>query len=261
MTSTRSDTGVLPPPDPAAAPPGDLAVGEPPDPVAAIAYLQEPNRRRLYELVAASHREVGRDEAAAALGISRELAAFHLDRLVAGGLLETAYRRLRGRAGPGAGRPAKLYRRADREVALSLPARRYHDAADVFAEGLERLGERSGAETVADAVGAAARERGRAVGTRARRVAGRRPSRRRLRAALLDLLGQAGYEPGVDRGTGSVTLCNCPYRAVAARHRDLTCGMNLAWAEGVVDGLGDESLTPELAPAPGQCCVVFSGEA
>lgn len=37
---------------------------------------------------------------------ARALAAFHLDRLVKAGLLETEYRRLSGRTGPGAGRPA-----------------------------------------------------------------------------------------------------------------------------------------------------------
>jgi hypothetical protein len=45
------------------------------DSVAAMAVLDEPNRRRLYALVAANAEPVGRDAAAAALGISRELAA------------------------------------------------------------------------------------------------------------------------------------------------------------------------------------------
>ena len=39
-------------------------------------------------------RPVGREEAATALGITRALATFHLDRLADGGLLESAYRRL-----------------------------------------------------------------------------------------------------------------------------------------------------------------------
>jgi len=87
------------------------------DPIGAVALLEEPNRRRLYDLVVAGREAVGRDEAAAALAMSRELAAFHLDRLVEAGLLETEYRRRSGRTGPGAGRPAKLYRRADAEMA------------------------------------------------------------------------------------------------------------------------------------------------
>jgi predicted ArsR family transcriptional regulator len=231
------------------------------DPIATLALLGEPTRRRLYELVAASHREIGRDEAARQLDISRELAAFHLDRLVEGGLLGTAYRRPPGRGGPGAGRPAKLYRRTEREVAVSLPDRRYDVAADVFAQGLERAEAIAGPGVVRQALGAVATERGRELGTRARRAAGRRPTRERLRRALFDLLARAGYEPEVEPRSGTVSLRNCPYRSVAEAHRDLTCGANLAWAEGLVDGLGGAKLAPELAPAPGRCCVVFAGEA
>jgi len=87
-----------------------------PEDLAAVAALGEPARRALYEWVAASGRAVGRDEAATAVGVTRALAAFHLDRLVRDGLLIPEYRRLTGRTGPGAGRPAKLYRRAPREV-------------------------------------------------------------------------------------------------------------------------------------------------
>jgi predicted ArsR family transcriptional regulator len=42
--------------------------------------------------------------------VSRNLAAFHLDRMASTGLLTVEYRRLTGRSGRGAGRPAKLYR-------------------------------------------------------------------------------------------------------------------------------------------------------
>jgi Predicted transcriptional regulator len=223
------------------------------DPIEAIAVLEEPNRQRLYDLVVASHESVGRDDAAAALGISRELAAFHLDRLVEAGLLETEYRRRGGRTGPGAGRPAKLYRRADREIAISLPPRHYGLAADLMATALDRLGDASGADVVATV----ARERGSVVGVDARRKAGARPGRRRLLTALLDLLRGAGYEPELDKANGTVCLRNCPFDALASDHRQLTCGMNLAWAEGVIGGLGDSKVGVDLAPEPGRCCVVF----
>jgi predicted ArsR family transcriptional regulator len=230
------------------------------DPIASLALLDEPTRGRLYDLVAASHDDVSRDQAAQALGISRELAAFHLDRLVEAGLLEATYRRLGGRSGPGAGRPAKLYRRAAREVTVSLPPRRYEAIADLFAESLDRLGDSAASWLVTDAVHGVARARGHAIGAEAREQTGPRPSGRNLRQALLSLLARAGYEPKTD-AAGTVTLCNCPYRAVAAEHRDLMCGTNLAWAEGVVEGLDNVSLKPGLDPAPGRCCVVFAAEA
>ena len=130
------------------------------DPIQVAAVLAEPTRRGLYEFVVARHEPIGRDEAAAAVGISRELAAFHLDRLVDAGLLLTEYRRLTGRTGPGAGRPAKLYRRATGDIEFSLPQRHYERAAELMATALDRLGAATGLEAVARV----ARERGRALG-------------------------------------------------------------------------------------------------
>jgi predicted ArsR family transcriptional regulator len=222
------------------------------DPVKSLALLDDPNRRQLYELVAAGDRPIGRDEAARALGISRELAAFHLDRLVSAGLMATEYRRLGGRTGPGAGRPAKLYRRADREFTVSFPPRHYDLVADVMATALDRLRGASGAAAAATV----ARERGSAAGAARRKKLAARPGRKRLMAGLLDVLRDADYEPQVDTSTGTVVLRNCPYHDLATEHRNLTCGMNLAWAEGVLDALGSP-MSAELAPEPGRCCVVF----
>jgi predicted ArsR family transcriptional regulator len=222
------------------------------DPIATVALLGDPNRRRLYDLVAANPGPVGRDDAAAALGISRELAAFHLDRLVAGGLLDAEYRRRRGRGGPGAGRPAKLYRRTASDVGVSLPPRHYERAASLFATALDGLGAAAG-----DVVDGTAREQGRRLGAEARREAGVRPDSRRTLAALIGMLEVAGFEPEPNPLSGDIRLRNCPYRTLSEQHRDLTCGMNVAWAGGVVEGLGARRLDVELGPAPGYCCVVF----
>lgn len=226
------------------------------DPIAAVALLGDPNRRRLYDLVVSSMDAVGRDDAAAALGMSRELAAFHLDRLVAGGLLQTEYRRRSGRSGPGAGRPAKLYRRSSGEVDVSLPPREYERAASLFADALSHFGERA-----ADAVEASAREHGRRLGRQARAQAGTRPTEGRRTAVLLDVLADEGFEPVIDPADDTIRLRNCPYRVLSERHRDLTCGMNLAWATGIVDGLGADGLGAQLDPRPDACCVVFRGSA
>src|SRR5512143_226320 len=105
--------------------------------IEAVALLEEPVRRALYEWVIRDGDPVSRDQAAAGVGVSRALAAFHLDRLVDGGLLSPEYRRLSGRTGPGAGRPAKLYRRGPRQVTVSLPDRSYEVAAMLFADTIE----------------------------------------------------------------------------------------------------------------------------
>ncbi len=213
-----------------------------PEALRAIALLDEPVRRALYEWVVAQPQPVGRDQAAAALGITRALAAFHLDRLARAGLLETEFRRLTGRSGPGAGRPAKLYRRSAHEVELTLPARRYGLAAELFARALER------GAVDAETVTAVAREAGLAL---ARGDRGRPP-----KARALEVLADGGYEPVVD-AEGTIRLRNCPFHALASTHRQLTCGMNLSLAEGLLEGAGSVGLAAELDPQPGWCCVVL----
>src|SRR5437879_6163503 len=81
---------------------------------------------------------------------------------------------------------------------------------------------------------------------RARRKGGRRPGPAQLRAGLVEVLGEVGYEPSTDP-SGAIRLQNCPYHALASAHRDLTCGMNLAWATGVLEGLEGARLDTELA--------------
>ena len=161
-----------------------------PTEIGAVALLDEPIRRRLYEHVAAG-RAVSRDEAAKETDVSRALAAFHLDRLVEAGLLVAEYRRLSGRTGPGAGRPAKLYRRAPGEVAVSFPERRYDVPALVFAETLEQVA----GELPPDTLRGAARHVGEAAGNAARKRAGPRAGRRMRHDALLETLRERGYEP------------------------------------------------------------------
>jgi predicted ArsR family transcriptional regulator len=218
----------------------------------AVALLAEPVRRALYEWVVAAGQPVGKDEAASGVGINRALAAFHLDRLVDEGLLTAEFRRRSGRTGPGAGRPAKLYRRADAEIVVSLPERRYEIAARVMADALvAATGGRLPRE-----LAAAARAAGRSVGEAARRVAGPRPGRRRLRTALVDALRGQGYEPR-SAPDGGLALANCPFHALVAEHRQLVCGMNLAMSEGVLEGIGPTGLTARLDPADGRCCIVF----
>jgi len=215
------------------------------DDLRALSLLDEPARRRLYDWVVAQARPVGREEAAKALKITRSLAAFHLDRLAEAGLLETGYRRLTGKVGPGAGRPARVYWRPAREFKVSLPERRYERAAQLFATALESLPGDSVPPTLRDA----AREVGRTLGVSSRR----RSPAGRLTAAL----EAGGYEPVTDQ-TGTIRLRNCPFDALVDSHRTLVCGTNLAMAEGIAGGTGVTGVRPVLDPQPGYCCVAFA---
>jgi predicted ArsR family transcriptional regulator len=210
------------------------------DDIKRIATLDEPVRRRLYDFVRSQDQPVGRDDAAKAARIGRPLAAYHLDKLAEEGFLEISYARPEGRSGPGAGRPAKLYAPADSEVAATVPARDYELAADLFAEAADA--DPSG--RVSEAVREAARQRGRELG--------KGGSRRALRSAL----AERGYEPFEDEN-GDIRLRNCPFHRLAGEHRDLVCGMNEAFLEGLLEGRGEDEATASLDPQPGRCCVVI----
>jgi predicted ArsR family transcriptional regulator len=197
--------------------------------VEAIALLQDPVRRRLYEFVSAQQEDVSRNEAAEAAGVQRTLAAFHLDKLVDAGLLDAVFRRPEGRSGPGAGRPAKFYRRSDTEFAVSLPARDYRTAALVFAEVAEGL--RLDKEVLESA----------------RRVG------RSVKGDLEEVLVDRGYEPYEDEGF--LRLRNCPFHQLAEEFPLLVCGMNLALLEGLTEGT---EWTARMEAVKGRCCVTLS---
>jgi predicted ArsR family transcriptional regulator len=215
--------------------------------LSAVALLDEPVRRRLYEWVAAQDHPVGREEAAKTLGITRPLAAFHLERLAEAGLLDAGYQRLTGRTGPGAGRPARVYTRTRREIAVTLPPRHYDLVADVFAAALQRMGDGGPPPQLLDAAHDAGADLAQANASGSD-------------GSLLGVLEHAGYEPvQVD---GTIRLRNCPFDALVEQHRPLVCGTNLAMARGMLDGLpeGGAGFEPRLDPHSGYCCVVFSSQ-
>lgn len=220
--------------------------------LADLAVLAEPVRRRIYLHVLRRADAVSRDEAAEALGIGRSLAAFHLDRLVEAGLLETEFRRLSGRTGPGAGRPSKLYRASAREVRAVVPERRYEVAAELFAEALSAPADGS------TELGDVARTYGTDLGTEARRRAGPRARPQRRLEALASVLRDAGYVP-FERD-GELRLLNCPFHELAQRHRELTCGMNLALCQGMLEGANLPADAARLDWQPGLCCVAIRSD-
>ncbi|MCW2779918.1 MAG: putative transcriptional regulator [Marmoricola sp.] len=212
--------------------------------VAGIGALAEPVRRALYEYVAGQPEAVGREQAADAVGVPMHTAKFHLDKLVDEGLLDVEFRRLTGRSGPGAGRPAKLYRRSAAEWTVSLPARRYHLAGHILATALETAA-RDGL-SVPDSLHAAAHTEGELIGA-ATKSTGDELER------VSTILKDQGYEARLDDDT--VVLANCPFDALAKEHTELVCGLNQSFVQGVADGLGCQSVVALLEPEPGHCCV------
>lgn len=215
--------------------------------LSAIAALADDLRRRLYALIRSAGRPVSREEAAAGVGISRKLAAFHLDKLVHAGLLDA------GRDAPpkrrdGPGRAPKVYLPSQAEFQVTIPERRYEIVGDILAEAVAEAGNdvaRSAALRIAHRNGA---ELGSAV--RAEAAANGTGDAPPDAAGVVEGLG---YEPAADGDV--VLLRNCPYHQLAEQQRALVCAINLAFLDGLLHGLGDGSTRAVLAPGAGRCCV------
>lgn len=223
--------------------------------VADIATLDQPLRRQLYALLIERDDWLGRDAAAETLDVPRSVAAFHLDKLAEAGLVEVRFARLGGRDGPGAGRPAKLYRRSAKEVAVSLPDRRYELAGAILSDAVTDAAVTG--RPIDAAMADAARQAGYQLGTAERDELPTSGSAADVRPGLLRALERLGYEPRIC--DSDIVLANCPFHRLAARHRPLICGMNLDFLGGLTDGMPvTERLVPRLEPAEGLCCVRLS---
>ena len=217
-----------------------------------IGSLADPVRRQLYQFVCAQPAPVSRDQAADAVGIPHHQAKFHLDRLTAEGLLETDFARLTGRSGPGAGRTAKLYRRARRDIAVSLPHREYELAGRLMATAIARSA--GTGEPVTEVLNRVARDYGHTIGARA----GKRPPADAADALerAVAVLSRYGYEPRF--GDDEVELANCPFHALAQEQTELACTMNHALITGVADALAPHGPGARLCPGRDRCCVVLT---
>lgn len=271
---------------------GQLPPAVPP----ALAGLDDPVRRRMYDYVCGCIEPAGRDEVAAATGYGRPLVAYHLDKLVELGLLTASYRRPAGRGGPGAGRPAKVYARSGREFCVSVPPREYELAARLLTDAvaseptgaamaeLDRSARCAGTDLARSVLAhSASQDAGTpasantgtsstgACGSRDARLAGTSDPATSVpsadvpsaggpatsASAVRTVLAAHGFEPWQDE-CGTLRLRNCPFRQLAARYPRVACAMNLALLQGVLAGAGATGLRATLDPAEGRCCVAIA---
>ncbi|MGV9584780.1 helix-turn-helix transcriptional regulator [Nocardia farcinica] len=220
--------------------------------IGAVAALDDELRRGMFRFIRRMRRPVTRDEAAAEVGISRKLAAFHLDKLVDAGLLRARYE------SPGGvrrvGRAPKVYEPAETEVQVSIPERRYEVLAEILMGAV--LDEGSG-ERARDAAMRVAARHGTELGERERaRVRPGRLGAERALTLVQELLAAQGFEPSRE-GAGEVRLRNCPFHPLARREPELVCGLNHAYCAGMLAGLAADSVEAVLAPRAGECCVAL----
>lgn len=217
----------------------------------AVAALEDDLRRNMYAFIRRQGRPVSRDEAADHVGISRKLAAFHLDKLVERGLLTAHYARLPGRGGRGAGRSSKLYEPSDIEINVSIPERRYDIVGEI---AVAALTDDSG-ESPRDAAKRIAFERGNAIGKEVKvKLRLRPPGSERTLAVAEETLAGYGFEP-YRVNDETISLRNCPFHSLSRREPELVCGLNRDFIDGMLRGLGNENVEAVLEPTPGQCCV------
>jgi predicted ArsR family transcriptional regulator len=234
--------------------PGDRVGAMESTSIRAAAALDDELRWRIHAFIRKRRHSVTREEVATAVGISRRLAAFHLDKLLERGILQADFARPTGRGGPGAGRPAKRYRPSGEQIRVSIPERRYDLAGALFMEAIrtQAPGERSG-----DAALRVARDRGFDVGSRARKEFGlRKPGSEQALRAAEHALEPYGFEP-YRPSRHEVALANCPFHALAQEAPELVCQVNRSFIEGVVRGLGNETVQAVLERLPADCCVTI----
>ncbi|ETK36404.1 helix-turn-helix transcriptional regulator [Microbispora sp. ATCC PTA-5024] len=218
--------------------------------ISAVAALDDSLRRGMYVYIRRARRPVTRDEAAAAVGISRKLAAFHLDKLVDAGLLRAGYEAVGGVRK--VGRTPKVYEPTEADIRVTIPERRHEVLAGILMDAVLTEGEGENAREAAVRVAA---RRGEELGAAERAQA--RPGRLGAERALTlieGVLTRYGFEPARESPT-CVRLCNCPFHPLAARAPDLVCGVNQAFLAGMLTGLEADRVRAVLAPRPGECCV------
>ena len=222
------------------------------DSLAAVSALGEPNRRALYDYVVAAGDWVGRDQAADATELQRGVTAHHLDRLAADGLLEVDFQRLSGRSGPGAGRPAKVYRRATYDIAVTLPPRDYQLAGALLADAVALA--QSNGIAVEVAIDTVTKEAGRRLGRDMKQRMGGGQTAESAHRATIEVLSEQGFEPD-EHEDGTIELSNCPFHALAEQQTELICGMNHCLIDTALTELDAGDLQARLQPDPNACCV------
>ncbi|MGH3780649.1 MAG: helix-turn-helix transcriptional regulator [Pseudonocardiaceae bacterium] len=221
----------------------------------AVAALSDELRRQMYGYIRRARHPVSREEAAKSVGISRKLAAFHLDKLLEVGLLRAHYEPVGGIRK--VGRAPKLYEPTDTGLRIIIPAREYDLLADILIDALlTEDQDKTGREAALQV----ARHRGAELGAaELERVRPGRLGAERALTLATAALSRYGFEP--DRATPTLLrLRNCPFHPLAGKAPQLICGINHAFLSGFLDALGASTVTAVLAPRAGECCVELTAD-
>lgn len=210
----------------------------PTDRLSKLGAFSDPIRRSLFEFVTNCREPVTRAEAATALKISRNLAAYHLDQLVESGFLTFVYAHPEGHGGPGSGRPAKRYTRAEDVLSISIPPRSFGMLANLFVQAMSA--DESGA--VQSRLNELAKDEGKRASSKV--------------VETTEGLVTLGYEPSVTTD-GDIVMHNCPFHEAMEHDPQLVCALNHHLLQGFLEARGEDPNKAELSPCSGRCCVVI----
>jgi predicted ArsR family transcriptional regulator len=206
--------------------------------------LADPDLREAMLLARGRASELTADDAAAALGVHRNVARARLDRLAEAGLLEVSFERRTGRTGPGAGRPAKVYRVAPETTAVEFPPRRFGALVGRLLDELPEHGRTQALRRVGEDFG-----RELADAARLKPAASVRVGLERVCAAVRSLGFQASVQT-VDGNTAVIATPTCPLRPLVVERpeaAEIDRGMWAGLVERGLRGVRAESVCCETA--------------
>ncbi|MCA1780728.1 MAG: helix-turn-helix transcriptional regulator [Dermatophilaceae bacterium] len=177
---------------------------------------------------------------------------FHLDQLVAAGLVEASLHKHIG-----AGRPRKVYVR----VRGTSPVVSSHDSllllSTLLTEAFTAQSERQRALSPDEAGRRWARENVTPETPEPAATPGQWIAKL---GRAIDVLSEWGYEPELTADAGGrdarIELTHCPFRELARQNTDVVCGIHRGLIAGTMSQLGEPETTVELHPfADGHRCI------
>jgi predicted ArsR family transcriptional regulator len=197
-------------------------------------------------------------EVAVVLGVHRNVARNRLDRLAAAGFLTVTLERLGGRRGPGAGRPAKVYRVAPELEGVEFPDRRLAELIGLLVGKIPARGR-------ARALRKAGEEFGRSLGARASLKTSSDVCTGLER--ICDALGSLGFHASVQSVEGDQAIlesATCPLRPLVLTRPDadeIDHGMWAGLVERGIRGVSAEGVkceTPRCLSEDASCSILLS---
>ncbi|MCM3401390.1 metalloregulator ArsR/SmtB family transcription factor [Cytobacillus oceanisediminis] len=195
--------------------------------------LSDPTRYYIYQYITKRHKDVTVQEIADNYSIHPNVARLHLSKLEDVNMLVSETKK----TGKG-GRPSRLYRLSDDVIQLHFPYRDYQLLAKITLETMLELGEEG-----RKALYSTGKKFGRElIQQELKRFAG---TEKLTFDQKLNILKHAadmsGFHPEFDVNAEKTIvyfqIYNCPFKEVAARHREPVCNMHNEYLKGMFESL------------------------